>query len=252
MTMRRPRAGRDAAAADPARRPREPARPARRARPARPTLPHPRRRRARRRRASTSTSTAARSWASSASRAAARASPASRSCGCRAPGRVERRRDHLRRPGPADPPRRRDARASAATGSAMIFQQPTSVAEPGHARRHQIGEVLELHRNMKRKAGPRPGARAAAHGRHPRPGAAARRVPAPALRRHGAARDDRHGARLRAGAAHRRRADDRARRHHPGPDPRPDARPPATRPARRSSSSPTTSAWSPRCATGWR
>ena len=53
---------------------------------------------------------------------------------------------------------------------------------------------------------------------------ATRRLPPPALRRPPPAGDDRHGARLLAEAAHRRRAHDRARRHHPGPDPRP-ARP---------------------------
>ena len=77
-------------------------------------------------------------------------------------------------------------------------------------------------------------------------------LPARAVGRHGPAGDDRHGARLRAGAAHRRRADDRPRRDDPGPDPGPDAPPAARRPGRPSSSSPTTWAWSPRCATGSR
>ena len=37
----------------------------------------------------------------------------------------------------------------------MIFQQPTSSLQPGDATSAaQIGEVLEIHRNMKRKAGP--------------------------------------------------------------------------------------------------
>ena len=59
--------------------------------------------------------------------------------------------------------------------------------------------------------------------------AAARRLPPPALGRPAPAGDDRHGARLRAEAPDRRRADDGARRHHPGPDPRPARRPaPAT------------------------
>ena len=47
------------------------------------------------------------------------------------------------------------------------------------------------------------------------------RLSAPVLRRHAPARDDRDGARLQAQAADRRRADHRARRHHPGADPRP-------------------------------
>src|SRR6185437_16014699 len=41
---------------------------------------------------------------------------------------------------------------------------------------------------------------------------------------HAPARDDRHGALLQSQGADRRRADDRARRHHPGANPRPDAR----------------------------
>jgi peptide/nickel transport system ATP-binding protein len=52
-------------------------------------------------------------------------------------------------------------------------------------------------------------------------------------------------------AADRRRADHRARRHHPGADPRPAAPPAAARPAWRSCSSPTTSAWSPNWPTRW-
>ena len=107
----------------------------------------------------------------------------------------------------------------------MIFQQPTSSLNPvwdvgtpdrrgpAHPPRHEG------------QGGARAGPRAAAHGRHPRPGAAAQGVPARDVRRHGPARDDRDGPRLRARAAHRRRADDRARRDHPGPDPRPHAQP---------------------------
>ena len=58
----------------------------------------------------------------------------------------------------------------------------------------------------------------------PEAGASARRLPAPALGRHAPARDDRHGARVQPEAADRRRADDRARRHDPGADPRAAAR----------------------------
>ena len=59
----------------------------------------------------------------------------------------------------------------------------------------------------------------------PAPEQRAERVPAPALRRHAAARHDRDGARHEPRAPDRRRADDRARRHHPGADPRAAARP---------------------------
>ena len=80
---------------------------------------------------------------------------------------------------------------------------------------------------MKRKAAHGARAGADADGRHPRPEAAPRGLPARDVGRHGAARDDRDGARLRARAAHRRRADDGAGRDHPGPDPGPDAHAPA-------------------------
>ena len=59
----------------------------------------------------------------------------------------------------------------------------------------------------------------------PRPGRAAQRLPAPAVRRHAAARDDRHRPALRAEAADRGRADHRARRVDPGADPRADRQP---------------------------
>ena len=76
----------------------------------------------------------------------------------------------------------------------------------------------------------------------PSPEQRAARLPPPAVGRHAPARHDRHGPALRAQAPHRRRADDRPRRHDPGPDPR---APPATSQRRRvprSCSSPTTSA----------
>ena len=63
--------------------------------------------------------------------------------------------------------------------------------------------------------------------RDPLAGAAHRRLSAQPVGRHAPARHDRHGAVLRAVAADRRRADHRARRHHPGPDPRPAQRPAA-------------------------
>ena len=59
----------------------------------------------------------------------------------------------------------------------------------------------------------------------PAPARRVREYPHQLVRRHAPARDDRHGAGLQPEAADRRRADHRARRHHPGADPRPDARP---------------------------
>ena len=84
----------------------------------------------------------------------------------------------------------------------------------------QVGEPLRLHRGDVEAAGARRGDRALPARRHRRSRAARGRLSAPAVGRHAAARDDRDGARVPAGAAHRRRADDRARRHDPGADPR--------------------------------
>src|SRR5438045_575109 len=64
--------------------------------------------------------------------------------------------------------------------------------------------------------GPRARGGAAVDGRHSRPGAAARAVPAPVQRRHAPAHDDRDGARLRAVAGAGRRTRHRAGRHAPG------------------------------------
>ena len=68
------------------------------------------------------------------------------------------------------------------------------------------------------------GARSARPGRHPRPGAGLRRLPARDLRRHGAARADRRRGVLRPRPAHRRRADHRPGRHRAGRGARPAAR----------------------------
>ena len=60
-------------------------------------------------------------------------------------------------------------------------------------------------------------------------------LPAPVLGRHAPARDDRDGALLRPGHPDRRRADHRARRDHPGADPRAHAGAPGAHRASRSS-----------------
>ena len=73
--------------------------------------------------------------------------------------------------------------------------------------------------------------------------------PLRALGRDAAASDDRDGALVRAEAADRRRADDRARRHDPGADPRAARAAPTRDATSRSCSSRTTSASSPRSAT---
>ncbi len=61
-------------------------------------------------------------------------------------------RGHVRRHGPAHAARRARCARSAATGSRMIFQQPQSSLNPVWDVGTQIGEVLELHRAMTRKA----------------------------------------------------------------------------------------------------
>ena len=69
------------------------------------------------------------------------------------------------------------------------------------------------------------GSRAPRARRHP--AWASRRVSARAVGRDASAGDDRDGPRLRPGDRHRRRADDRPRRHGPGPDPGAPRAPPA-------------------------
>ena len=98
----------------------------------------------------------------------------------------------------------RSTRASRSASRSSETLQAASRASTGPARASARVELLD-------------------GGRHPRSRAAAVGLPAPAVRRHEPARDDRHGDRLRPEAADRRRADHRARRHHPGADPRPAA-----------------------------
>ena len=79
---------------------------------------------------------------------------------------------------------------------AMIFQEPMSSLNPCFTVEFQITEALRVHEGMRRKAGAQAGAGAARPGRHPVAAGPARRLPAPALRRHEPAGDDRHGDRL--------------------------------------------------------
>ena len=103
----------------------------------------------------------------------------------------------------------------------MVFQEPMTSLNPVMTIGRQIGEALILHQNMSQQGRAEPRHRDAAPGRHPRARAARQGIPAPAVGRHAPARHDRHGARLQSQGADRRRADHRARRHHPGADPRP-------------------------------
>ena len=104
----------------------------------------------------------------------------------------------------------------------MIFQDPMTSLNPVHSDRAQLVEAVILHEDVSTKQAGR--ARSSAQGgRHPARRAPHRRLPAPVLGRHAAARDDRHGDDQRPEAPDRRRADDRARRHDPGADPDADA-----------------------------
>ena len=119
-----------------------------------------------------------------------------------------------------------DARAARAPrligrDMAMIFQEPMSSLNPCFTVGFQIAEALKAHRVA---SGARARAASSCSTRSASPIRRGALAPSPpALGRHEPARDDRHGARLQAEAADRRRADDRARRHHPGADPRPAA-----------------------------
>ena len=133
------------------------------------------------------------------------------------------------------------------TRMSMIFQEPMTALNPVMRCGDQIDEVLATHTQARRRRSAarrccdiiarRAPARARAHDRV---------VPAPALGRPAPAHHDRDGAGARSRAADRRRADDRARRHHAGADPRADPRAAGARTAPACCSSPTTSAWSPR------
>ena len=97
-------------------------------------------------------------------------------------------------------------------------------AQPGLPVGDQIAETLLVHGRATRREAQAQGDRAARRRAHSRPRLARQRLSAPAVRRHAPARADRHGARLPAVARHRRRADDGARRHDSGGDPRSAAR----------------------------
>ena len=113
--------------------------------------------------------------------------------------RAARRRDRDDLPGPAGEPRTRASRSPSSSMETLRAARRRLSARRARARALELLREVEI-----------PDARAPP-----------RRLPAPALRRHGAARDDRDGDRLQPAPADRRRAHDRARRHRAGADARP-------------------------------
>ena len=161
------------------------------------------------------------------------------------PGRISSRSHRFKRTRPARAERARDARGRGAE-IALIFQEPMTALNPVFTIGDQIRETLLVHGSATRRDAQRAGDRAARGRADSGRRARVSRLPASVLRRHAAARADRHGARLPARAADRRRADDRARRHDSGADPRPAARDEGGASTCRCCSSRTISASSPR------
>ena len=106
---------------------------------------------------------------------------------------------------------------------AMISQEPMVALDPMFSVAYQLTQPIRRFRGVGRARGEDDRRRAAPPGRHRRRRAGAEELPAPALRRHGAAGLHRARADRRAEAADRRRADHRARRHRAGRDPQPAA-----------------------------
>ena len=103
----------------------------------------------------------------------------------------------------------------------LIFQEPMTALNPVFSIGDQIAETLVVHGDCDWPAARRPRRGVARGGQVSGGGPARARLSAPAVRRPASARRDRDGPRVPAGARHRRRADDGARRHDSGRDPRP-------------------------------
>ena len=110
-------------------------------------------------------------------------------------------------------------------GIAMIFQDPLSSLHPLYRVGWQIAEMIRVHEDVSRAKARAAGDRVARARRDPAARAARRRLSAPVLGRHAAARDDRDGGGAESEGADRGRAHDGARRHRAGADHRPHAAP---------------------------
>ena len=80
----------------------------------------------------------------------------------------------------------------------MIFQEPMTALNPLYTVGNQIAEVLELHEALRPNAARARAIELLRRTGIPEPGAARRRLPAPAVGRPAPARDDRDGAGLPA------------------------------------------------------
>ena len=107
---------------------------------------------------------------------------------------------------------------------ALIFQEPMTALNPVFTIGNQIEETLRVHGRATRRTARQKAIELLDAVQHSRAAEARARLPASALRRPAAARAHRDVAGVRAVARDCRRTDDRARRHHPGANPRPASR----------------------------
>ena len=110
---------------------------------------------------------------------------------------------------------------------AMIFQDALTALHPFYSIGDQISEGYRIHHKVSKSRAPKRAIEMLDRVGIPQANRRVDDYPAPVLRRHAAARDDRDGAGQRPAAADRRRADHRARRDRAGADPRPAAGPAA-------------------------